>query len=199
MLKLCPFCNGEAHLFNPDKFKNVTVRCSQCGVQTAPIMDHKGASVKAIEAWNRRDTSLESRLADTYRVLSMVQSWWLSEGMHQFNGAPYAMFAVRSILDGVGTISDPLKKEISSIREILAGGDIASLPRDNGTAAMAANRMDEISKLRSQFLDTCSRAEKAEQALREIIDLVDDPACDADPEESTIAFAKAVLAKAESK
>lgn len=35
------------------------------------------------------------------------------------------------------------------------------------------------------------------QALRELVELVDDPANDADPEESAISFAKSIIAKAE--
>lgn len=53
----CPFCGGTAHRFAPDKFKNVTVRCNECGAQTSPILDHKGAVKSATDAWNRRTTN----------------------------------------------------------------------------------------------------------------------------------------------
>lgn len=38
------------------------------------------------------------RQREMISALKAVEEWWLSEGMKHFNGAPYAIFAVRSAL-----------------------------------------------------------------------------------------------------
>ena len=51
-------------------------------------MPFDGVEVEDLEAENGR-----MRVA-----LKAVLEWWLSEGMKHFNGAPYAIFAVRAAL-----------------------------------------------------------------------------------------------------
>jgi hypothetical protein len=64
-------------------------------------------------------------------------------------------------------------KSAREVREILAGADVCSLPRDYSLQAMAANRMDELRKYRDQVIDTIQRAEKAEAASEDREYLID--------------------------
>lgn len=78
-LKPCPFCGGEAHIFNMETLGYSFVRCGKCGIGTPsfpwfdddvsliyrwikddrfyepePKADKDSAQEKAIAAWNRR-------------------------------------------------------------------------------------------------------------------------------------------------
>lgn len=54
---------------------------------------HNTAKLLASEEKEQRARA--ERMAEALRE---VEEWWLSEGMKHFNGAPYAMFAVRAAL-----------------------------------------------------------------------------------------------------
>lgn len=63
-----------------------TARCRECGSSLpADLIDAQLAAERA----------RAERMAEALRE---VEEWWLSEGMKHFNGAPYAMFAVRAAL-----------------------------------------------------------------------------------------------------
>jgi len=60
------------------------------------------------------------------------------------------------------------RSELSTIRSILAGTDVGSLPHDMPVSAMAEKRTNEHYKYFWQVKDTCVRAEKAEAAFSTI-------------------------------
>lgn len=58
-LKPCPFCGGEADLFEENFGKTVWVQCTECGLSTSrydkdAIVDNKNGEEWATSRWNRR-------------------------------------------------------------------------------------------------------------------------------------------------
>ena len=49
-LKPCPFCGGEAELYEDGIFSGAFVYCKKCGTLKGYYLETE----KAIEAWNRR-------------------------------------------------------------------------------------------------------------------------------------------------
>jgi hypothetical protein len=48
--------------------------------------------------WDAAPPSPDARAEALEEAAREVEAWWLSEGMHAFSGAPYAIFALRAAL-----------------------------------------------------------------------------------------------------
>src|SRR5690606_23678133 len=80
----CPFCGGEAHLFDGN-----WVECTKCGCQTPETFEEV-----AISAWNRRTPP--AAVPDGWRdALEHVTELLVDTWHHQMDGDPEEQIAVK--------------------------------------------------------------------------------------------------------
>lgn len=93
-------CGHSAASWRMDSGGHGSYFCETCHGKMTGIGNMKDLMAPILDAKDNRIAELEA-------IMRRVETWWIEDGMHKYDGAPECIFALRAALNPANTAEEP--------------------------------------------------------------------------------------------